>query len=199
MRVGDHQLLIRRIDDEHGEQPRRLGFTGVGAHPMMGAGILEPRLTGPVDAGRLAIDLAADRAREDVGVDESRAGVTVRGRTRPGGVVDDQADQALPGRFGIGLSAATVTVSRRGAPCRGAQRRASLVRVRMCDAKPLPKNRSRCRDGHRSSRFHVNILSSLRELVIRVPAEATGRQRVARRRRAPAVPRRRSVRLCRPR
>src|SRR5262245_12342400 len=28
--VRDHQLLLRRIDDEHGEQPRRLGVTGVG-------------------------------------------------------------------------------------------------------------------------------------------------------------------------
>src|SRR3712207_5976320 len=63
---------------------------------MMGAGALEPHLTGPVDAGRLAIDLAPDLAREDVGVDESRAGVMVRGRARPRGVVDDVADQALP-------------------------------------------------------------------------------------------------------
>ena len=70
LRVRDHQLLIRRIDDEHGEQPCRLGVTGVGAHPMMGAGPLEPRLTGPVDAGRLIIDLAADHARKDVSVDE---------------------------------------------------------------------------------------------------------------------------------
>src|SRR5919205_2572068 len=62
---------------------------------MMGAWALEPRLTGPVDAGRLAIDLAPDLAREDVGVDESRAGVTVRGRARPRGVVDDVTDQAL--------------------------------------------------------------------------------------------------------
>src|SRR5215475_5366876 len=70
-RVRDHQLLIRRIDDEHGEQPRRLGVTRVGAHPMIGAGPLEPRLADPVDADRLVIDLAPDRAREDVGVDES--------------------------------------------------------------------------------------------------------------------------------
>src|SRR5215470_11445901 len=66
LRVRDHQLLLRRIDDEHGEQPRRLGVTGVGAHPMIGAGPLEPRLTGQVDAGRLVINLAPDLAREDV-------------------------------------------------------------------------------------------------------------------------------------
>src|SRR6266576_6168303 len=87
LRVRDHQLLLRRIDDEHGEQPRRLGVTGVLAHPMIGAGALEPRLTGPVDANRLVIDLAPDLARKDVGIDESRAGVTVRGRTRARWVV----------------------------------------------------------------------------------------------------------------
>src|SRR5262245_35937571 len=103
LRVRDHQLLIRRIDDEHGEQPRRLGVTGVLAHPMIGAGLLEPRFTGPVDADRLVIDLAPDLAREYVGVDESRAGVTVRGRSRPRGVVDDVGDQALPGQVRDGL------------------------------------------------------------------------------------------------
>jgi hypothetical protein len=91
--VRDRQLLIRRIDDDHGEQPRRLGVTGVGAYRMMGAGALEPRLTGPVDAGRPVIDLAPDLAREDVGVDGCRAGVTVR--EEPSGGVDDPADEAL--------------------------------------------------------------------------------------------------------
>ena len=96
LRVRDHQLLVRHIDDEHGEQPRRLGVTGVFAHPMMGARALKPRLAGPVDAAGLAVDLALDLAREDVGVDECRAGVTMRGRARRWGVVDDMADQALP-------------------------------------------------------------------------------------------------------
>jgi hypothetical protein len=95
-RVRDRQMLIRCIDDDHGEQPRRRGVTGVGAHRMMGTGALEPRLTGPVDAGRLVIDLAPDLAREDVGVDESRGGVTVRRRGPRRGVVDDTADQSLP-------------------------------------------------------------------------------------------------------
>jgi hypothetical protein len=90
--VRDHQLLIRRIDDEHGEQPRRLGFTGVGTHPMMGAGVLQPSFTGPVDAGRVAIDLTPDRARDNIGLDEGRAGVTVRGRACPRRVVYDMAD-----------------------------------------------------------------------------------------------------------
>src|SRR5499426_4776802 len=89
LRVWDHQLLNPHTDDEHGEQPCRLGGTGVLAHPMIGSRVLEPRLTGPVDADRLVIDLAPDRAREDVGIDESRAGVTVRGRARPREVVDD--------------------------------------------------------------------------------------------------------------
>ena len=96
LRVRDRHLLVRRIDDDHGEQPRRLGVTGVVAHPMMGAGALEPRLTGPVDAGGPVIDLAPDLAREDVGVDESGAGVMVRGRAPPRRVVDDVADKALP-------------------------------------------------------------------------------------------------------
>jgi hypothetical protein len=117
LRVRDHQLLIRRIDDEHGEQPRRLGVTGVGAHPMIGAGPLEPRLTGPVDADRLVIDLAPDLAREDIGVDESRAGVTVRGRARPRGVVDDLADQALPGQVRDRLVRGDSNGFRRGTPC----------------------------------------------------------------------------------
>src|SRR5262249_61521588 len=95
LRRRDHQLLLCRIDDEHGEQPRRLSVTGVFAHPMMGAGALNPRLAGPVDADRLAVDLAPDLARNDVGVDESRPGVTVRSRACPWGIVDDMADEAL--------------------------------------------------------------------------------------------------------
>ena len=79
------QRLIRRIDDEHREQPRRPGVAGVFAHPMMGAGALESRLTGAVDARGLVIDLAPDLARQDVRVDESRAGMVVRGRRAPGG------------------------------------------------------------------------------------------------------------------
>ena len=82
--------------DEHGEEPRRLGAARVFAHPMMGAGFLEPRLAGTVDADGLAVDLAPDLAREDIGVDERRAGMTMRGRARPGRVVDDVGDQALP-------------------------------------------------------------------------------------------------------
>src|SRR5262249_53742106 len=42
LRVRDHQLLNPHVDDEHGEQPCRLGGTGVLAHPMIGAGVLEP-------------------------------------------------------------------------------------------------------------------------------------------------------------
>lgn len=87
--------MIRRIDDEDGGQPRRLGVTGVGVHSVMGSGPLGPRFTGVVDAGRLVIDLAPDLAFEDVGVDKSRARVMLRVRTRPRSVVDDQADQAL--------------------------------------------------------------------------------------------------------
>src|SRR5215510_7692960 len=96
LRVRDHQLLLRRIDDEHGEQSRRLGVTGVLAHPMIGAGLLEPRFTGSVDADRFVIDLAPDLARKDVVVDESRRGVTVCGRFSPRGVVVDVGDYALP-------------------------------------------------------------------------------------------------------
>src|ERR687894_976004 len=94
--VRDHQLALRGIDDEHGKQARRRGVTGVGAHPMMGTGSLEPGFARLVDANRLAIDLAPDRAREDIGVDECRAGVTVRRRAPARGVVHDVADQALP-------------------------------------------------------------------------------------------------------
>jgi hypothetical protein len=59
--VDRRQLLIRRIDDEYGKQPRRLDVTSVFAHPMVRAGALEPGFTGPVNAHRLVIDLTADR------------------------------------------------------------------------------------------------------------------------------------------
>jgi len=32
-------MLTHRIDDEHGEQPRRRGIGGVGAHAMVGTGL----------------------------------------------------------------------------------------------------------------------------------------------------------------
>src|SRR5262245_8314374 len=96
--VRSRERLIRRIDDEYGEQPRRLGLTGIGAHSMMGAGVFKPRLAGAIDAGRLVIDLAADLAREHVGVDEGGARVAVRRRGLARRVFDDQADQALAGR-----------------------------------------------------------------------------------------------------
>jgi hypothetical protein len=76
--VRGRQLLLRRIDDEYGEQPRRLGITGVGTHSMMRAWALEPELTGPVDADRLVVDLASNLTREDKGVNEGRSGVTMR-------------------------------------------------------------------------------------------------------------------------
>src|ERR1051325_8495135 len=89
--VRNRQLLIGRIDNDHCEQPCRLGVAGVLADPMMGAWILEPRLTGPVDASGLIIDLTPDRPREDVGRDESRAGVAVRDRAATRGVFGDAA------------------------------------------------------------------------------------------------------------
>ena len=46
---------------------------------MMGAGTLQPHLTRQVDSGGLVIDLAPDLAQEDIGLNESGAGVAVRG------------------------------------------------------------------------------------------------------------------------
>src|SRR5262249_20929773 len=84
---------------------------------MIGAGLLEPRFTGSVDADRFVIDLAPYLARKDVGVDESRRGVTVRGRFPLRGESTMWVTRRFPGRFGIGSSAPTVTVSRTGALC----------------------------------------------------------------------------------
>jgi hypothetical protein len=62
LRGRGYERLIRRIDDEHGEQPRGLRLTGVGAHPMVRAGVLEPGLAGLVDTDRLVINLTPDVA-----------------------------------------------------------------------------------------------------------------------------------------
>ena len=66
---------------------------------MMGAGTLEPRLSRQVDPNRFVIDLAADPARQHVGVHERGAGVTARHRFRPWGIFDDEAEQLLPGHI----------------------------------------------------------------------------------------------------
>jgi hypothetical protein len=84
---------------------------------MMSAGILKPRLAGAVDADRLIVDLAPDLARDDVGVDESRAGVTVRGRASPWGIVDDMSNQALPGQIRDRLVRRDGAASRGREPC----------------------------------------------------------------------------------
>src|SRR6478672_8565972 len=47
--VGDDKLLLRRIDDEYGQQPSRLRRAGVGAHLMVVAGHLRPAFSCLVD------------------------------------------------------------------------------------------------------------------------------------------------------
>src|SRR5918997_2513139 len=90
-----HQLLLGSVHDEHCEQTSRISLAGVGAHPVMRAGILEPRFARAINAGRLVIDLAANLTGEHVGVDEGRAGMTMRAGAPAGGVVDDKTDQPL--------------------------------------------------------------------------------------------------------
>ena len=93
--LRERRFLFRRIKNDHGDQPRRLGGAGVLADPMVGAGVLEPLLASLVNADGLVVDLAPDLTGDDVGVDERRAGVTVRGRVPARGVVHGVDEQAL--------------------------------------------------------------------------------------------------------
>src|SRR5215475_49185 len=75
------------ISDDVGDQPRRLGLARIGADDVMGVGRLGPALAGGVDPEGLALDLGADRAREDIREDEAGGGMAVRRRETAGAVV----------------------------------------------------------------------------------------------------------------
>src|SRR5262245_27060995 len=90
--LHDPQLrVIPRLDavigDDLGHQPRRFGLARVGADDVVGVGRLDPALAGAVDAERLALDLGADSAREDIREDEAVGGMAVRRREAAGAVV----------------------------------------------------------------------------------------------------------------
>jgi hypothetical protein len=80
---------------------------------------LEPRLVGAIDASRLALDLAADLARDDIGVDEGRAGVTVRGRAPFWRVVDKGVTRRFPGKLSFSREPPSVLKSKFADQCAG--------------------------------------------------------------------------------
>jgi hypothetical protein len=67
--VGDDNLLLRRIDDEYGQQPSRLRRAGVGAHLMVVAGHLRPAFSCLVDMFGLVVDLATQDRLATVAAD----------------------------------------------------------------------------------------------------------------------------------
>ena len=54
--VGDDNLLLRRIDDEYGQQPSRLRRAGVGTHLMVVSGHLRPAFSCLIDMLGLVVD-----------------------------------------------------------------------------------------------------------------------------------------------
>ena len=75
--VGDDKLLLRRIDNEYGQQPRRLRRAGVGAHLMVVAGHLRPAFSGLVDMLGLVVDLTANLTFQHGCIDEGRGRMTM--------------------------------------------------------------------------------------------------------------------------
>ena len=72
--VGDDNLLLRRIDDEYGQQPSRLRRARVGAHLVVIAGHLRPAFSCLIDMLGLVVDLATNLTGC---IDEGRGGVAM--------------------------------------------------------------------------------------------------------------------------
>jgi hypothetical protein len=85
------------VDDEDGEQARRLCGARVFANLVMRAGRLGPAFASVKHLHLAVIHLAADRPREHETSDERGAWVMMRRRRAARWIADDDADKALAG------------------------------------------------------------------------------------------------------
>src|SRR3546814_6443508 len=90
---GRGQRVVTGVEDEDCKQLRRLGLARVAADRVCRVRRFGPALAGPIDVRLAVIHLRLDRARNHIGVDESRLrmGVGRRGRARR--VIDLQGNQ----------------------------------------------------------------------------------------------------------
>src|SRR6266550_140734 len=99
---GRGQRVIIGVEDEDSEQLCRLGLARVAADRMDIARPFGPALACPIDARLAVIHLRLDRARNHIGVDESRLRVDVGHGGRAGRVIDFHGDQRLARDIGNG-------------------------------------------------------------------------------------------------
>src|SRR5215468_11653050 len=85
---GRGQRVVISVEDEDSEQLCRLGLARVAADRMDSARRFGPTLACPIDERLAVIHLRLDRARNHIGVDESRLRVGVRHGGRAGRVTD---------------------------------------------------------------------------------------------------------------
>jgi len=88
------------IDHEDGEQLGRFGFAGVFADAMAVARHFRKAFAGLVDPDGAVVDLAADRAFEDGGVDEGGRRMVWPSEKPPGAYSTRTPFMLLPGTFG---------------------------------------------------------------------------------------------------
>src|SRR6516225_7641298 len=77
------QRVVISVEDEDSEQLCRLGLARVAADRMDRARRFGPALACPIDARFAVIHLRLDRARDHIGVDESRSYVLLSSSTLP--------------------------------------------------------------------------------------------------------------------
>ena len=92
---GRGQRVVISVEDEDSEQLCRLCLARVAADRMDRARFFGPALACPIDARLAVIHLRLDRARDHIGVDESRLRVGVGHGGRAGRVIDFHGDQRL--------------------------------------------------------------------------------------------------------
>src|SRR5258708_31545552 len=93
---GRGQRVVIGVEDEDSEQLCRLGLARVAADRMDRARRFGPALACPIDARFAVLHLRLDRARDHIGVDESRLRVGVGRRGRPRRVIDLPPQSRLP-------------------------------------------------------------------------------------------------------
>src|SRR5262245_24115257 len=104
-RATSRSLVVDRgldavIGDDVGHQPRRLRRARIGADDVVGVGRLGPRLTSAVFAERLALNLGANGAREDIREDEAGGGMAVRYRKAARAVIHLDDSESLAREIG---------------------------------------------------------------------------------------------------
>ena len=102
--MGVVSSFVIGVEDEDSEQLRRLGLARVAADRMDRARLFGPALACPIDARLAVVHLRLDRARNHIGVDESRLRVGVGRGGRARRVIDFHGDQRLAGILGIAAS-----------------------------------------------------------------------------------------------